>query len=384
MGGSDFDDDLVLVRRQLTQGDAVIWRVNSGNIMNINATATTTLFMQSDGNVVLRAANFTTLWTTNSGKNWGAYLILDNDGQVAIVLDEEGPNGEDIITRLWYDGRPKGFYPKTPPTRQNLEFPVRGIFYYPWFPETWTIKKQPTKFNATLGKYSSGRTAIFDAHLDALEYARIDLGIASWFGPNTNLDRGRISNLLQRSPPTMKWTVYHEDELGYNPDGTEIQADLDYLKYWFAWHDSWAHVDGRPVIFVYNEPNDCSVSERWMRAARGEWYVVLKLFRGFTNCPVQPDSWHQYGPAAAINYNRGHAMSISPGFWKADQDEPALERLSEEQWRGNVAKMVERNEQWQLITTFNEWGEGTSVESGSEWESDSGYGYYLDALHDKF
>jgi hypothetical protein len=29
-----------------------------------------------------------------------------------------------------------------------------------------------------------------------------------------------------------------------------------------------------------------------------------------------------------------------------------------------------------------EWGEGTAVESSTEWDSSSGYGQYLDCLHD--
>jgi hypothetical protein len=37
---------------------------------------------------------------------------------------------------------------------------------------------------------------------------------------------------------------------------------------------------------------------------------------------------------------------------------------------------------FQLVTSFNEWGEGTAVESAQEWASASGYGAYLDALHD--
>jgi hypothetical protein len=36
---------------------------------------------------------------------------------------------------------------------------------------------------------------------------------------------------------------------------------------------------------------------------------------------------------------------------------------------------------WQIVTTFNEWGEGTATESAQEWSSASGYGTYLDALH---
>jgi hypothetical protein len=31
------------------------------------------------------------------------------------------------------------------------------------------------------------------------------------------------------------------------------------------------------------------VADRWMKASGGEWYVVLKLFMGFTDCQTQPD-----------------------------------------------------------------------------------------------
>ena len=44
--------------------------------------------------------------------------------------------------------------------------------------------------------------------------------------------------------------------------------------------------------------------------------------------------------------------------------------------------MIASGAPFQLVTTFNEWGEGTAVESAQEWASSSGYGAYLDALHD--
>jgi hypothetical protein len=43
--------------------------------------------------------------------------------------------------------------------------------------------------------------------------------------------------------------------------------------------------------------------------------------------------------------------------------------------------MIASGAPWQLIATFNEWGEGTAVESAQEWATSSGYGAYLDALH---
>jgi hypothetical protein len=39
---------------------------------------------------------------------------------------------------------------------------------------------------------------------------------------------------------------------------------------------------------------------------------------------------------------------------------------------------------FQLIISYNEWGEGTSVESATAWASASGHGLYIDILHDVF
>ncbi|KAI2502582.1 sigma-70 [Fragilaria crotonensis] len=161
-----------------------------------------------------------------------------------------------------------------------------------------------------------------------LHYAHVDVAIASWWGPDSHLDRSRITNLLNKSRgKSLFWTIYHEIERDFNPSVQEIQADLAYLKKWFAWHENWAHIDGLPVLFLYNE-DDCNVSERWMTAAQGEWFVVLKLFRDYENCAVQPSQWHQYGPAGAVAHQPGYSFSISPGFWRADLAEPQLARVS--------------------------------------------------------
>jgi hypothetical protein len=43
--------------------------------------------------------------------------------------------------------------------------------------------------------------------------------------------------------------------------------------------------------------------------------------------------------------------------------------------------MAHSEAQFQYVISFNEWGEGTSVESATAWSSPSGYGRYLDVLH---
>jgi hypothetical protein len=107
--------------------------------------------------------------------------------------------------------------------------------------------------------------------------------------------------------------------------------------------------------------------------------VDLKVFLGYRNCANQPSSWHQYGPNAPSDEQPGYSYSVSPGWWRADQAAPLLGR-DPSRWQANVKAMVASNEPWQLVTTFNEWTEGTAVESAQEWSSASGYGAYLDAL----
>jgi hypothetical protein len=82
----------------------------------------------------------------------------------------------------------------------------------------------------------------------------------------------------------------------------------------------------------------------------------------------------------AEDHQPGYSFSISPGFNKYNEASARLAR-DPSRWAGNVAHMVASGEPWQLITTFNEWMEGTSVEDAIEWASDSGQGVYLDTLH---
>eukprot|EP00980_Cylindrotheca_fusiformis_P012157 scaffold2939_cov123-Cylindrotheca_fusiformis.AAC.1 len=343
-------------------------------IWSAGVTGAVVCTLQSDGNVVVRDRANRSLWSSGSHKHNKSILVVDDGGRIGVIYKD---------TYVWMEGVPQGKY--TGPTSYDLEFPVRGIFYYAWYPQTWKVSSGAlAKYESDLGYYLSGDPEVAESHIDQLEYGNIDVGIISWFGPGSNLDIARITQLLDKTfdrKSQLKWTVYYEDEWKHDPTHEELKADLSYLKKWFAWHPTWAVVDGKPLIYIWNE-SDCEVIKRWMEATNGEWYVIPKLFSNYKDCPVQPDDWHQYGPASVYQRFKGHSVSISPGFWHAAEDTARLPRLSKSEWCANVQKMVNSREPWQLITTFNEAGEGTGVEATAlHWPSESGYGYYLDCLH---
>jgi hypothetical protein len=265
-------------------------------------------------------------------------------------------------------------------------FPIRAAFYYPWFPEAWNQQgiNPYTQYAPTLGSYRTTDQATIQNHIRSLEYGNIDAAISSWWGQGTKED-ARFPQLLSETDglgSPLRWAPYYEEESLGDPTAAKIADDLAYIKSRYASDSAYLRVGGRPVIFVFSTGSDgCGMADRWKTANAGlDFYVVLKVFTGYRNCASQPASWHQYGPAKAADRQDGYSYSVSPGFYKAGESSPRLAR-DLARFDQNVSDMVASGEPWQLVTTFNEWGEGTAVESAAEWGSASGDGKYLDVLH---
>lgn len=261
-------------------------------------------------------------------------------------------------------------------------FPIRAAFYYPWFPEAW---KQSgifpyTNYTPQLSYYSSIDPNILKQHLAMMQYANIQVGIASWWGQGTQTD-SKVAGLLNAASGTdFRWALYYENESLGDPSVTQIHSDLVYIRNHYGGNPSFLRVNGKFVVFVYADGNDsCGMARRWKAANTVGAYVVLKVFPGYESCASQPNSWHQYSPAVAADQQGSLSYSLSPGFWLKGQSVRLPRDVAS--WTQNVKDMVASNAKWQLITTFNEWGEGTAVEPALEWSSTSGYGQYLDVLH---
>ncbi len=108
----------------------------------------------------------------------------------------------------------------------------------------------------------------------------------------------------------------------------------------------------------------------------------VRLLYGFRDCADQPDGWHSYDSAHPESYLPPYQFGVSPGFERVlvRPGDPSLMR-DPTRWDQDVADMNASPLPWHLVLTFNEWGEGTAIESAQEWATPSGYGAYLDALH---
>ncbi len=251
--------------------------------------------------------------------------------------------------------------------------PITAAFYYAWYPETWRPTPHATP---SLGHYRSMDTRIVRTHLRELRRAHVQAAIVSWWGIGDRSD-GRFHRLLQltrhlRSP--VRLAIYYEPEGVGDPSVARLSADITHVLT-LARSPAYLRVHAKPVIFAFADGGDaCGMASRWRRANRGRAHVVLKIFPGYQHCADQPSSWHEYAPAHAQVLVPGQSYSVSPGFFYARDAQPRLAR-SVSRFRASVRRMYAAHVRWRLITTFNEWGEGTAVEPSTSWGT-----AYLDAL----
>jgi Glycosyl hydrolase family 99/Calcineurin-like phosphoesterase len=297
------------------------------------------------------------------------------------------------------------------PTRSS----IYATFYYPWYgnptadggwafwegsghspPNNWAanyLPLPPGAFNPTtrainpaVGLYSSRDKNVFYWQISQMAQAHLEVAISSWWGRSaspTSTSAGQYAtngradfafrqivtnwmNLPDNPYPNLRWALYYEKEGFSNPTQTELVSDLQYIRDHYINQPAFLKIGGRPVIFVYAQSSDgCAMADRWAqaRAQSGvNFYIVLKLFSGYQNCSTQPDSWHQYAPAVRAADHAPYASFISPGFWARGSSVTLPRNLTE--FDAAAAAMVTANTFWKLVQTWNEWGEGTSVEPG--------------------
>ena len=270
-----------------------------------------------------------------------------------------------------------------PPTANAAAAPaptsVRAAFYYPWFPET---NNWATHYTPVLGKYDSGSSTVLAAHVSMAKYAGLDAFISSWGGQGTPTAT-RLALLLDASRAQGFHVAanYVPESRSTPPTAAALTSDFNALFSQAANDSAWLRVGDKPVLFIYNVGVEasCNAIDRVKTASAGRFYLNMKVFTGYANCASQPDSWHQYGPAAAYDQQGTYSTSVSPGYYKFNESSPRLVR-DLPVFGANLAKQVSSGSQWQLITTFNDWGAGSSVEPAMDWQSGSGNGDYLDAM----
>jgi hypothetical protein len=246
---------------------------------------------------------------------------------------------------------------------------VHAAFYETSFPEAWsTPGATGTGYVPSIGQYDQSDPAVLASQLEAMEYAKLDAALAAWNGPGTASDT-RVASLLDQSATTsVKVAVWYRAEEGADPATDAIATDLDQVATRFASQPSYLTIAGKPAVFVQTGPlDDCSVLQRWSAANTFGFHLVFRTIPGYAQCADQPDGWFGYSPNARTEHVPGFSYTISPGFWEPGATQALLDIPAWTDWADTVQQMVDSNEPLQLVSSWNDWVHGSSIESSPSW-----------------
>ncbi len=236
-----------------------------------------------------------------------------------------------------------------------------------------------TNWHPSRGYYDGTRSSVVANQIADMQWAGLDAGIASWWDQGSKED-SRIPMLLDTANGTsFRWSLYYEPE-GYGDPSCRPSLGRHQLHCETVRRRKLVSPGGR-------QTSDLCVCRwhRWLRNGRsmGEGkprpriHRTQGVFRLPKLCGPAGDARHEYAPAVARDQQDKQSFSVSPGFWLKG----GSERLDRDAQRfdADVAAMATSGARFS-VTTYNEWGEGTAVESADEWADESGHGIYMSIL----
>jgi len=302
-------------------------------------------------------------------------------------------------------------------TGQNVATIPRKVmtFYYPWYgvPDGpggagrvvhWGHIDQANKnieastHYPALGAYDSHDPNAIDQHCRWAKRAGIDTFIVSWWGHGDYSDRvmPKILDLCQRYG--LSATIYYETIP--RPQTPESAAgDITKLLDKYGNHPAFLKVSGKPVVFIYGRTLQEMGLSDWRKAietintnykggflAIGDQfsqgaaqtfdgvhtYNTAGSFRGLTFAAAAHKwaaetypSWVQLADGAG----KISTITVIPGYDDTKIRKPglAVSRYYGELYHVQWEEAIKADPHWILITSFNEWHEGSEIEPSMEY-----------------
>ncbi|HET6430445.1 MAG TPA: hypothetical protein VFJ30_18670 [Phycisphaerae bacterium] len=246
------------------------------------------------------------------------------------------------------------------------------------------------------GAYDSHDPRLINRHCGWAKQAGIDAWIVSWWGHGTFCDKAMPKVLDGCARNGMTACIYYETVPGPQTPASAARDVVRVLER-YGGHKAYLKVDGKPVVFVYGRPIEQIGLAGWAEAIRR----VRQEYKGgafFVGDSISAraafvfDGIHTYCPAghmrgmelpAALEWARGSCAegvrladrrgriataTVIPGYDDTKIRKPGLtvgrheSRLYAGLWEAAIAA----DPPWVLITSFNEWHEGSEIEPSAE------------------
>jgi hypothetical protein len=275
-------------------------------------------------------------------------------------------------------------------------------FYYAWYDmNTWSSglpADQPRQ------PYVSSDPATIKRHVQEAQAAGIDALVQSWYGPQeaNNQTETNFRVLLDAAAASgFHAAVDFETSGPFFPNRASVVDALRYLLSKHAQHPGYLRYQGKPVIFFWRQQrfsadewadirNQVDPNHDSLWIAEGVDIAYQSVFDGHHLYSIawSPDvgrsleDWgsrvHQY--AAQHEVNRLWVATVMPGYddtHTSRADKFAVGRRDGGYYRETWAAATATQPDWIVITSFNEWVEGTMIEPSASYGD-----LYLNLTHE--
>jgi hypothetical protein len=257
------------------------------------------------------------------------------------------------------------------------------------------------------GAYNSHDPAVIDWQIDQAKSHGVTGFVVSWWGtaPHESWQDQSLSLLIERAEKkNFKVSIYWEQSPGEGCGqiGRAIN-ELSYALNKYGKSKSFLKVDGKPVVFAYGRVISQVPVTSWpaiitgVRSRAGDFVLIADgylgsyacLFDGLhtyapDDCPpdvlfnLRPDNLDKFRAWALNEYANGAKLArarsriicdlVSPGFdaRKAYKINYQTDRLDGQAYRTMWEEAIKSNPDWIMITSWNEWPEGTEIEPSLE------------------
>lgn len=280
-------------------------------------------------------------------------------------------------------------------------------FYYPWYgsngrhwggSDTVGHKILNATHYPVAGAYDSHDPALIDSQIDQAKGHGLTGFISSWWGQGTFEDQAVPILLDSAEKRGFHVSVYWETAPGKGAQQIDqAVSDLAYILNRYGARRAFLKVGGKPVIFVYGRVMEQMPAESWpavidsARAKAGEFLLIVD---GYSDDHARLfDGIHEYNPAGALEHMK--LADISAWVYRHDSDAVTLARKRQsiacvtvipgyddtkirhpgfkvDRQNGQLYRLLwqaalDSKPDWVLITSWNEWHEGTELEPSLEY-----------------
>ncbi|MHA1264845.1 MAG: glycoside hydrolase family 99-like domain-containing protein [Candidatus Helarchaeota archaeon] len=262
-----------------------------------------------------------------------------------------------------------------------------------------------------LGAYDCSDPELIKAHFSMAENAGIDGFICTWWGINhdTDIAFNNILNMANNVTPNLNFTIYFESyqerflKLSAAERESAMIQEIVYILRTYSTNPYFLKINGIPVIFIYlTYSSPFSIWRNVITRVRQEfacyfigdivptpavkdelvqifdgihiynpttWIEYQRVFTGSSNWDMTP-IYVNLGQSAH-SHNKLFAATVIPGYNDTIIRDPGIviQRNGLQTYDTLWNSAIQASADWVLITSFNEWHEGTEIESSREYNN---------------